>query len=132
MASSNTLAAFDASKYSQDALKAHPKAKDPEFVDILPVVYMFGDQTFIQPITIYDQPKILQFCLNDANFFMKQLRILSEKGHAYRDVGRTGKLTIGRMEERGSTWHWVPLTKQEIAAGKYDPKTHLATDVDSC
>jgi hypothetical protein len=131
IASKKALAAFEASKHSQDAVKTHQKAADPEFVDFLPVAFMFGERTLTEPIGIYDQPNILKYCLNDADFFMKQLRVLSKKGHAYRDLG-TGKLVIGRMEERGSKWHWVPLTEQEIAEGKYDPKTHFAMDVDPC
>jgi hypothetical protein len=112
-----TLAAIDASKNSQDTSKTHRRA-DPEFVDILPVMFMFREQRLIQPIAIYDQAEIIQYCVNDADYFLKQLRQLSDRGHAYRDVG-IGKLFPGRMIERGEKWQWVPLTEQEVAAGNY-------------
>lgn len=110
--------AIEASKGSTEAIKVRRQVEQPEFVDILPVMFSFRKQRVIEPFAIYDRPSLLQYGLKGPDFFLDQLQVLSERGHAYRDVG-VGELVLGQMMERGNKWHWVALTKEEMDAGGY-------------
>jgi hypothetical protein len=110
--------ALEASKGSREAIKVRRRAEQPEFVDILPVMFSFPMQRIIEPFAIHDQPSILQFGMKEPDFFWEQLQVLSERGHAYRDVG-VGEMILGQMKKRGNKWHWVALTKEEMEAGGY-------------
>jgi hypothetical protein len=110
---------IEASKGSTEATTAHRRAEQPEFVNILPVIFSLPKKLrVIEPFAVYDRPELIEYGLMNPDFFLEQLQVLSERGHAYRDVG-VGEYVLGRMAERDNKWHWVPLTKGEMRAGGY-------------
>jgi hypothetical protein len=110
--------AIEASKGSMEAIKVRRRAEQSDFINILPVMFSFGEQRVIEPFAIYDWPALLQYGLKEPVFFLEQLQVLSGRGHAYRDVG-VGELILGHMKRRDNKWHWIPLADEEMEAGGY-------------
>ena len=121
--------AIEAYEGTMEAIKVRRRAEQSEFVDLLPLVFSFGKQASIEPLSVYDYSPI-QSAFEGPDFFFYQLQALSEKGHAYMGMGEGGSV-IGQMEKRGNKWHWVPLTDEEVEAAGYDGLEFVEGDDDS-
>jgi hypothetical protein len=106
-----TLDALEAAKPAIEAIKRRSRTEERGFVDMLPVVYFFREHVIIDHFAIYDRFRALEHGLKERDFFWKELLLLSERGHAYRDVGR-GDLVLGHMKQCGDKWDWVALTDE--------------------
>jgi hypothetical protein len=124
--------AIEVSKGTMETTKVLKRAEEPKFVDILPVIFSFREQRvirIIEPFAIYDQLSFIQFGLKRPDFFLEQLQVLSERGHAYRDVD-VGEMVLGQMKKRDNKWCWVGLTEEEAEAGGYISTTDFVDDDD--
>jgi MYND finger len=119
----NARSAIEAAKGSVEAIKVRRRVEQPDFIDILPVVFSLGNPRIssIEPFPICDRPRLLEYGIKGPDFFLTRLRVLSERGHVYRDVGE-GESVFGQMKRRSNKWHWVALTEEEIEAGGYVSK----------
>jgi hypothetical protein len=128
----NAREAIEASRGTMETTKALRRMEEPKFVDVLPVIFSFREQRvirIIEPFAIYDHLSFLRFGLKRPDFFLEQLQVLSERGHAYRDVG-VGEMELGQMKKRDNKWCWVLLTKEEAEAGGYVSTTDFVDDDD--
>jgi hypothetical protein len=110
----------EACKGKLEAMKVCRRAEKSAFVDILLVIFSLGlgNLKSILPITIYDRPLLIPYGVEGPDFFLRRLKVLSERGHVYRNVG-VGELVLGKMKRRDNKWHWVALTDKEAKTAGY-------------
>jgi hypothetical protein len=121
--------AIKASRTAAEAVKARRRVDEPEFIDILTLMFSIGNHSILESFAVQDKLWLIEDGLGDPDFFIKELQIMAERGHAYRDLG-VGSLDIGRMKKDGNKWDWVKLTKEELRAGGYTHKVMFIKQVE--